>query len=171
MQYVRKYEGAETCAVEAIDIILEWAPLLLDVSVLDRLAAFLKNHRTIEKNAASDLRAGQLHARAVMWDAYTSWNEIENRDSEYKDFSGQVAESECSQRRSITDAWRRMQVVNRSSLTFCTRVDAPSLAKCPFCGAVAKAKKKVFLEAQACPKCQTKGFFVILARDPTGSHA
>jgi hypothetical protein len=172
MQYERKYNGVAACTIEAIDLALDYAPLLFDAGVLQRLAALLKAHRRIEKNTAEDLSDKLSKARELMWDAYRLWDQMEKR----ADASESVLAEHLEMAKRwlfVRDAWQKMEVIVRlkkdgsHQLTFRTQLDAAAVGKCPVCGAIAKAKKAKFLEKQACPKCQGKVLFVILSREPS----
>src|SRR5438034_11671357 len=68
MQYERRYESKEFDSVEGIDIVLEYAPLIFDFHILEKMAELLKSQRRIDKNASDDLAAKLDSAKQSMLD-------------------------------------------------------------------------------------------------------
>jgi predicted RNA-binding Zn-ribbon protein involved in translation (DUF1610 family) len=172
LQYETKYAGKDFSSVETIDLVLEYAPLLLDGRALDGLEALLRSQRTIEKKTGNDLAANLAEARALMWAAYQFWDQMERQPEASANALDVPLGAESDRRRLVKEAWEKMGVVCRTEsdsshrLTFCTQLDSSAFGKCPSCGAVARAPKAKFLEMQTCPKCGLKESFVILSRKP-----
>jgi len=176
MQFERKYEDREFSNIEAIDVILNYAPLLFHFQVLDDLEILLKSQRRIDRDASDDLAGDLAKARTRMWEAYRLWNLIEQH--------GECGQDELRSNwggnqdiwRSIAESWRKIGLTRLTSergsvrLSFATRIDAEVIAKCPTCGVVVQQLKLTLLEEVLCPKCQTKGSFVFLSRVPTATR-
>ena len=172
MQFERKYENREFSNIEAIDVVLDFAPLLFHSQVLDDLESLLKSQRRIDRDASDDLAGSLANARARMWDAYRLWNHIERNDECRQDELRTALGGDQDQWRSIAEAWERFGLILRISdrnsyrLSIATRIDGEALAKCPSCGAMIKGSMYKLLDAIDCPKCRAKGIFVFLSRLP-----
>ncbi len=175
MQYERKYEGREFDSIEAIDIVLRYAPLSFDYHVLDTLEILLKSQRRIDKHASDDLAGNLSDARKLMWKARLLWECLERSPERKQDDLYQALGGDQEQWRSIAGAWEKMGLVHRipegSSyrLALSTQLQATVLAKCISCGVVCKAPKATLLEAVVCPKCKTKVMFVFLSREASAT--
>lgn len=170
MQYERKYEGREFTRLESIDIVLRLAPLLFDLSSLDKLASLLKSQRRIDKNASADLAADLSKARSLVWQAHKLWNHLQQHPGFRQDELRTTLGDDQERWRRLSEAWEEMGIIRRAPergsyrLTFATRLDMRVLGKCPSCGALCKARKVKLLNEAKCPKCGTETRFVILAR-------
>lgn len=171
MQYERKYEEQTFVSIEGIDIFLTYGPVLFDSVNLDALAALLKSQRRIEKNTSADLGAALSDARGLMWDAHRLWEFCERNPGSRQDEVGRILGGEQTRWQWIADHWEKMGLIRRTGdgshvqIEFCTRMDEPTSAKCPSCGAVGKAPKSNLLNDVKCPKCRTRVQFVILASE------
>jgi hypothetical protein len=169
MQYERKYEGKEFESVEGIDIVLEYAPLLLDFELLERLGELLKAQRRIDKIASDDLSERLDRARALMWEAHRFWNYLEASADDST--ANTDRDADPASWPTIAVKWERMQVVQRTSsrkayaYSLCTRMDEAVLGKCPKCGAHARSRKARLLEEAPCPKCKAMATFVLINPD------
>ena len=171
MQYERKYENAEFETIPAIEMVLKYAPLLLDFESLDALEILLKDCRRIEKNTSECLADRLNTARARMWDNHRLWDHLERnpgtRQSELRKHLG----GEQEQWRSVVEDWHRMGLLRRSpdggsyALTLATQMGELVMAKCPACGRTAEGTKAVFLDEVPCSNCAATGLFVILDTD------
>ncbi|MBI3836686.1 MAG: hypothetical protein HY288_01965 [Planctomycetia bacterium] len=172
MQYERKYADRESVDIEGIDIVLSYAPLLFDFVSLDKLESLLKSQRRIEKNASGDLAINLSKARTLMWDAHRLWEYLEHnsesrQDDLYHDLGG-----DHERWQGIAAVWESVGILCRSPdggshrLALYTQMNESALGKCSNCGTVGKAPKAKFLVEINCPKCRTRTFFIILARQP-----
>ena len=170
MQYARCYEKTEFDSIEAIDLVLKYAPLLFDYETLDTLESMLKTQRRIERDTAADMGDKLLKARSLMWDAHRMWNHIEEHFDIKQDELRAALGSEQTRWRSIAELWENMGLLQRRAdgasyrLAFITRLGQVVSAKCPSCGGFADAPKATWLERTACPHCKTGVFFVILGK-------
>jgi hypothetical protein len=173
MQYRRRYEDVEFRTVEAIDMVLKYAPLLLDFASLDALEWLLKDRRRIEKHTSDSLADSLAEARSLMWDAHRLWDHLEFHPDARQDELREHLGGNQERWRALAAAWETMGLVERVSegrsyrLALCTRMGKIVPGKCPSCGAVSEAPKAMFLEDTTCPKCGDKVSFVLLAPDPT----
>ncbi|HET6329093.1 MAG TPA: hypothetical protein VFG04_30700 [Planctomycetaceae bacterium] len=170
IQYERKKESKESFNLEGIDLVLHYAPLIFDAESLDNLESRLKGQKRIAKHADINFEHGLAKARAVMWDAHRLWNQIELRREVRQDKLRTEFGGDQDQWRALAEAWQEIGLIVRvpadSSyrLSFTTDMSEATTARCPTCGAVAKAPKAKFLEKRHCPKCGAAVSFVLLGR-------
>ncbi len=171
MQYERRYGDKEFKSVEAIDMVLEYAPLLFDFETLNGLEALLRNTRGIERYTSDNLSQNLAATRGRMWDCHRMWDYLERH--------GETEEGELLRKLggprdvwgSVTRAWENMGLLRRRTdagsykLALSTRLGEVVAGKCPVCGTVAEAPKAIFLEESLCPQCQTRVLFVLLSPD------
>ena len=176
MQFERKYKDTEFSNIEAIDVVLDYAPLLFHSQLLDDLENLLKSERRIDRDASDDLAGDLSKARERMWEAYRLWNHIEKTGECRQDELRTELGGKQDEWRFITESWEKIGVIRRTPdrgsyrLSFSTRLDDDALAKCPACGAVIQQPKYKLLDDVDCLKCQTKGTFVFLSRAPGASN-
>lgn len=171
MQYERRYESKEFDSIQGIDMILKYAPLLLDFNSLDTLETLLKNYRRIDKNTSESLADKLAKARVLMWDTHRLWDHLERNPETRQDGLRRVLGGDQDQWRSVANAWEKMGLLRRTPeggsyrLALSTRMGELVSAKCPSCGGVVNAPKAMFLEKLACPECRTTVLFVILSTE------
>ena len=173
MQYDRKYENASFDTIPAVDLVLRYAPLLLDFRQLDRLEVLLKEYRRIERDTTADVGEQLAQARARMWNAHRLWDYIEHhpdvRQAELRTALG----GEQQEWADIAAAWEKMGLLRRIPdgstyrLAFSTRMDELVPAKCPECGNLAQAPKAMLLDEMRCPQCKKRALFVLVADEQT----
>ena len=168
MQHARKYEDREFGSIDAIDVVLKYAPLLFDFQSLRALETLLKNERRIERDTSENLTDNLATARALMWDAHRLWDHLEQHPDARQDELRTMLGGDQDRWRSLAEAWDKMCLVRRTPeansyrLTLCTHLDEVVAAKCCSCGTVAKAPKATFLENLTCAACGNMSVFVIL---------
>jgi hypothetical protein len=175
IQYQRKFADKEITSIQAIDIALHYAPLLMDFETLEQLEALLHSQRRIKKSTGIDWENRLAMARAAMWEARQFWTCLEDQgtvdESSVTNFYGGHRKHWLP----IAEGWiemglvSRVQTGTRSLLSLVTDLNQVVLAKCPSCAAVVKARKSGCLEEHHCPKCHKKNTFVILAKSPASS--
>jgi len=174
MQYARKYENKEFSSVPAIDLILKYAPLLLDFGSLDALERLLKDCRRIEKNTSDSMGDKLTSARAFLRDAHRLWDHLEWNPGARQDELRRLLGGDQDRWRGMAEAWDRMGLLRREPeggsyrLSLFTRMGEVVPAKCPACGNVFEAPKSMCLEEMACPECKASVLFVILPSRPSG---
>lgn len=168
MQYERTYEEKEFASIEGVDMILKYAPLLLDFASLDTLESLLKKCRRIEKNTSQSLADKLAKARALMWDAHRLWDHVERNPEARQDELRRVLGGDQDKWRTLAHAWENMGLVRRTPegssyrLAISTRMAEVVSGKCPCCGSVSAAPKAMLLEQSRCPKCQENVLFVMV---------
>jgi len=168
MQYARQFEKTEFDSVQGIDMILKYAPLLLDFPSLDKLEALLKENRRIDRNTSESLADKLAAARRAMWDNHRLWEHIERKPGTRQNALRQDLGGEQDVWRAVVEAWEKMGLVRRSPeggsyrLSLSTRLGEVVRAKCPACGEVAEAPKGMFLEETRCPDCSASVRFVFM---------
>ena len=170
MQFERKHWKKDFASIEAIDIVLRFAPFIFDSGALDNLAVLLKGQKRIDKNASADIADNLSRCRALMWDAHRMWQHLERHPNARQDDLSKNLGGNQDRWRLVAEQWEKMDLVRRTPdrgsylLALNTDMDQRIFAKCSSCGAVAKARKTKFLAAIDCPKCRATTLFVILAQ-------
>lgn len=170
MRYARKYEDREFATIEAIEVVLRYAPLVFDVESLDRLEALLKEKRAIEKNTEDELSTKLDAARLLMKEAHALWTHIEANGVCRQDYLRRDLGGDQEIWRNIAETWEKMGLLKRTpiagsyELELVTRMGSVVSAKCSACGGVHEAPMGMFLEPQQCPECSTNDYFVMLSQ-------
>ncbi len=168
VQYAKRYENNPSIRIEAITMVLGYAPLLLDLKCLDKLEVLLEEYRRIEKNSSENIGERLSEARRRVWDNHRLWNLIAANPDIRQDDLRQRLGGEQDYWRGVIEAWAKMGLVNpkRSvgsyTLSLATRLGQVVSGICPACGMTAEAPKAIFFEKERCPKCKNIVFFVIL---------
>ena len=176
MQYERRYNSREFGSVTAIDLILKYAPLLLDCESLDKLADLLHSCRRIEKNTSESLAEKLDHARARLWDAHCLYDHLERNPGARQDELRRTLGGEQDGWRQMAEAWEKMGLVFRKSsggsyaLNLVTRLGELVPAMCSACGVLTEAPKAMLLEELSCPDCGETNLFLILADIPAAKE-
>ncbi len=174
MRFKQKYEDREFTSLAAIDLVLKYAPLLMDRQSLDELEKLLKDCRRIEKNTKQNLGAKLSEARSVLWNAHRLWDYLEMHPDSRQDELRRVLGGDQEFWRSISEEWDRMGLVERRPeggsyrLSLATRLGKIVRGKCPGCGGSMEAPKAMFFEPMSCPGCGGEVLFVILSEGPAG---
>jgi len=173
MQYGRRHKDVEFDSIEGIDMVLAYAPYLLDFRSLDRLEELLRAQRSIDKNTSKSMAGKLADAREQLRQAYRLWDQIEQEGAMPED---QLCDGHGARRKlwtSIIKKWEAMGLLTRVTegdsvrLNLATRMGAIVPAKCPCCGTVTEAPKAMLLEPLTCPSCRQPSLFVFLpAVDP-----
>lgn len=175
MQYERRYEDEEFDSIEAIDIVLQFAPLLFKSDRLEELASLLKSQRRIDKNASDDLAAKLADARTRMWDAHRLWDHLERHSLVRQNDLRSALGGDQNHWRGLVESWGRMRIIRRQlvegshHLSFVTKLDETSDAKCFSCGALCNGPKRDFLRARSCTNCRQTSAFILLAASNRGA--
>ncbi len=168
MQYERKYNQQECVSIEAIDLVLRYAPVLFDSAKLDKLDTLLANKRRIERDTLVNIGDKVAAARCVMRDAHRLWDYLERNADVRQDKLRQILGGNQDEWRGICEAWEKMGLADRVPegksyrLNLSTRLGQVVKGKCSRCGEVSEAPKAFFLEELTCPGCRKRTWFVIL---------
>ena len=168
MQYVRRYEEREFDSIEAIEIVLKYAPVLLHYESLDVLESLLQRSRRIEKNTTTHLGDQLVAARQTLERAHRLWDRLETDGAIRQDHLARTFGGEQAEWRGIAELWETVGIVDRLPegcsyiLKLGTRLGALATGKCPACGVTEEAPKAIFLEKTTCPKCSSAVAFVLL---------
>ncbi len=172
MQYERRYEKKQFKSIHGTEMILKYAPLLLDYPSLDRLEALLKSSRRIDNNTTVNISKKLAKARSLMWGIHRFWDYLEHHPEALQSKLAKALGGDQIQWRTVAEEWERMGLLHRSQdngsyrLHLTTRTNAIVSAKCPSCASTAEAPKAMFFQKMPCPECHEAVFFVIL---PTGA--
>ena len=168
MQYERKYIDTEFATVQGMDMVLRYAPLLLDFQSLDKLEELLKACRRIEKNTSQSFTDKLHKARERMWNARRLWDHLAKNPNTRQDTLRRILGGDQDEWRATIELWEKMGLVQRSPesgsyrVALCTRMGELIPAKCPSCGELVEGPKGMLLEETRCPKCQATVYFVFL---------
>lgn len=112
MQYERKYEDAQFSSIDAIDLVLQYAPILFDMESLDKLESLLKTQRRIAKNISGDLFEKVANARANTWVAHRTWNRFEEASTRHiPPGTATTNADEGDESAAVIELWEKMGVV------------------------------------------------------------
>lgn len=167
MQYRRKYESREFDSIEAIDLVVQYAPLRFDYKSLDELDQLMKEYKRIEKNTLSDMRQKLIEASSLMDYAYDLWHCLISAEEQRQLSLDELQSKQPDRWNFVIHHWIRMGVVvgaepASTKIELTTSISRRTRAKCSSCGALVQAVTHKFYEEQACPKCKVNGWFVIL---------
>jgi hypothetical protein len=169
MQYERRYTEKEFASIAAIELVLKYAPFLLDFPSLDALEKLLDENRRIERNTTSGVGEKLRKARERLREFHRLWEHIEKNPDAKQDELSAILGGDQGQWRAVAEGWERMGLVRRTpdqgtyKLAISTRLGEVVRGKCSSCGELGEGPKAIFLEKTECPKCRTRVFFVILA--------
>ena len=176
MQYDRKYEDREFARVDAIQMVLKYAPLLLDLRKLDQLDELLAKYKRIAKNTSDDLVADLDKARSRIWANHRLWSYLEAHPESRQDELRQILGGEQDYWRWVAEAWEKMGLLCRTPergsyrLALTTRMGQVVPGRCPSCGHVVEAPKAMLLESSTCPECRSAVVFVILSTNTNSNR-
>lgn len=165
----RKYRDNEVANIAAIDLVLRYAPLLLDARPLNELEKLLTSYKRVLKDSFESMSERLARARAQIWENHRLWTYLEQNPGTEQDGLRQALGGEQERWRSVAESWERMGLLGRTPagrsyrLTLATRMGEIVRAKCPGCGHVDEAPKGMFLEQMTCPNCRARVVFVLLA--------
>ena len=171
MQYEQKYANREFLSIPAIELVLRLAPLLLDLSSLDKLQDLLRQCRQIERETSAGFSKKIDEARAQTWRNHRLWRHVEQNPECRQDELGNILGGDQGHWVEVTEAWESMGLLRRTlegrayRLTLSTRMGELVKAKCSSCGNVLEGTKAVFLEEIPCSICQSTVLFVILSSE------
>lgn len=167
IQFERRFGEGAVSRIEGLELVLELAPLLFDFESLDKLDSFLTSNRRVERNASIDWHGRLAKARLLLREVQVLWDRLESAGTAHTEAHASC-ELDAEHLQSIVQSWHSVGVIRRTACKGATRVElvtnleAPTSAKCPSCGAVAKAPKVKFLDEQSCPRCRNTVLFVLL---------
>ncbi len=170
MQYEQKYQDREFTSVPAIDLVLRYAPLLLDHASLAELESLFENYRRITKKTTDNLHSRLQEGRERIWANHRLWSHLELHPETRQDALRGALGGSQEYWRSVAEAWERMGLLCRTHdgasyrLALATRMGQVVSGKCPHCGRIAQAPKAMLLEQTTCPYCHATVHFVILAQ-------
>ncbi len=176
MQYERRYKNKEFERIEGIDLVLEYAPLLLDSSTLDRLESLLEETRRLERNTSQSLIDQLANARALIGDCHRLWDHLERCGETTLGEAGSTLGGDAKRWDRVTLGWEKMGLLSRIRegstfrLKLLTRLGEVISAKCPGCGRVVEAPKAMLLEQTRCMYCSETVLFVFLPKNTSGSE-
>jgi hypothetical protein len=154
--------------ISAIEIVLHYAPLLLDYRKLDAAESLLKSSRKINRKMRKDLEKKLHLARTRIRDNHRFWTYVEPPGMILETELAAALGGDDSYWQWLSKAWAAMGIIERipHEDTFCVAINSPlhqiAPAKCPACGKVSQAPKAIFLEPTNCPACYQPVSFCFL---------
>jgi hypothetical protein len=171
IRYDRKYaQTGPPTPLDAVDVILEYAPLFFRSDCLEAIEALQKRSGRVLRDSLPGLSSRTCAARAVLLCACRLLSALAS-DHDHKVDHQAPSESDRLAWQKILPVWERASFVRRVThdghhrLVLVTRMNETVFAKCPSCGAVGKAAKAKCLEELGCPRCHARVHFVVLTRD------
>lgn len=167
MKYRRKYEEVDFRSVPCIDIVLRYAPLVLDHEVLGRLAELLRTRKSIDRHASDDLSQRVEAAKALMRAAHRLWDHVDKHGDFVQSRLRGTLGGDQDQWRWIAERWESMGLLRREKergsyrLRHVTNLDESVTATCFECGTASAARKGDFLIPYPCAKCGRSTAFSI----------
>lgn len=168
MQYERKYENHDFSSIDALEIVLRYAPFLLDYESLNELERLLTETKRIEKNTSVCLNDKLAKAKEMLVKNHELWGFLKQNPQSPQDQLSRLLGGEQEEWRNTAESWEKMGLLRRERnnqsyrLTLITRLDEIVYAKCSACGKTAEAPKAMFFEETKCPECGQNVNFVIL---------
>lgn len=171
MQYEQKYLDREFGGVPAIDLVLKYSPMLLDIRRLGILRDLLKSRKRIDRNASSDLAEELEEAFAKTNQNYRLWSFLQHHPDVRQDELPEVLGGDQEYRRTVIRFWEQLGIVSRIPdgrsyrLLLVAPLGRAVSGKCPACGEIHEAPKRAFFEAIDCPACGEQSHFVLIASE------
>jgi hypothetical protein len=166
LQYDARFASNSVTRIEAIDLVLNYAPLLLDYKRITTLEAFCKSCRRLTKNDAFDVENQIVDARTRLWENHRLWSHLADNGDSLQSELRQKLGGDQDRWRSVSEAWEKMGLVRRTPyqnsywLRLSTSMGQLVPAKCSRCGCREEAPKAMFLEKMKCSKCRVSSLFV-----------
>jgi hypothetical protein len=168
MRYEERWNEREFQTVEAVEILLQYAPLLLDGPRLERVGELLKQSRRVEKNTSESLASKLDTARTQLWLCHRLWDALERNSGLSQ--AGLTRQCDIQQQKigQILDRWEKMGLLVRTSregdvgLELRTRLGCVIQARCHECGEITSGPKAAFLQRLECPECGMQSAFALL---------
>ena len=158
-------------ALDALDMVLRYAPLLLDFSSLEKVGQLLAECRRIEKNVTTDYAKELADAGSRMWQCHRLLDHLERNADCRQDELRQLLGGDQDGWRRTAEGLEEVGLLRRAReggsyrLALMTQMQEVVKAKCQSCGAVTEGPKIRFLERVSCSRCQQSVLFVILSTD------
>ncbi len=168
MQYERKYKKRVFESLDCVELVLRYAPLLLDIERLTQLKVLLNTQRRVEKNTAVDLGVKMMRAQVRLHEAHRLLDYLERNRRCEEDKLSEVLGGHHDGWASLATELEaveliRSEIVDRTRwLLLVSRLDEVVAGKCPACGMVAHAPKVEFFVDRACASCGNLASFVII---------
>lgn len=169
MQFQRKYQKHEFVPLECVDIVLRYAPLLLEIDYLNRLEELLKTKRRVERNSTENLKMRLGQARGLFHYVYQLFDCIESGQSCRIESLPQTIHSKYTDRETVIAQLveiglaRLQRSASGALISLITSMESMVSGKCMHCGHVEQSQKSDFLLTRVCSCCGQHTLFVILA--------
>jgi hypothetical protein len=171
LQYASKYNNEEITDISAIELVLKYAPFMLDYKTLNSLEELLRKTKRISRDDRSELPEKLETARRKLRANHRLWSHIQLLGDVRQDELARQLGGEQDYWRWACECWERMRLLRRIPdrnsfrLSFATRMGQIFPGKCPKCGDIVKAPKAMLLESTRCAQCHANVQFVLLPTD------
>lgn len=171
MRYEQKYLDREFASVPAIDFVLKYSPMLLDVRRLNALRDLLKSRKRIDRDASADLVEELERAIFQTSENYQLWSFLERHPDVRQDELPPSLGGDREYRRTVIRFWEQLGIVSRTPdgrsyrLLLIAPLGRAITGKCPSCGQTHNAPKRAFFEPIDCPSCGKQAHFVLVASE------
>ena len=166
LQFEKRYLENDSPNIAAVELVLKYAPVLLDFATLNRLESFLSENRRVKRLVEAGADDCIAEARARMWNAHMIWSELEaNPGSRAVELHARLA-LPTKFTTFVLSCWTTSGLVlqlGRGELSLSTQLGRVVPAKCSSCGKMTEAPKAMLLESVDCPECGQQASFVLLA--------
>lgn len=167
MQFERRYNEKDFYGIDAIDLVLRYAPLILSLEKLDRLDELLRERKRIEKHTEEDVTAKVVAARQQVSQNHRLWCYLEaNPGTRQNDLVERLGGRKRDWDQ-VIQGWLKMSLVTAdcndgfTKLSLRTRMGQVVKARCPCCGCISEGPKGIFLDSTRCLECHQDVLFVI----------
>jgi hypothetical protein len=167
MKFEQKYEGRSFASFECIDLVLRYAPLMLDFASLDQLGEFLKKEKSVDRIATDDLAERLQAAREQLSECFRLWRSLEREpDWTLQQHLTRLGQPQAKWTEYL-QSWRDLGFVfvdlRRFHSPIRLKISLGSIvdAHCTGCGEPASAPKRTFFSPMSCTACGTVSHFII----------
>jgi hypothetical protein len=168
MQYAVKYNSAIFSNVTAIEAVLKFAPLLLDMDTLILLQTILRDQRRIKRTMSEDIDQLITDAQLKLEECYRFWSLLESGGSIQQEYLSKLLSGEQQSWIAIAESWEHMGLIRRVAdghsfhISLVTKFDEEIQAKCGKCGSISRGMKKNFYTASTCQNCKISSVLVLV---------
>jgi hypothetical protein len=166
VRYSDRVEGAGL-GFNAVYFLLDYAPLLLEATVVDQVETFLRGRPRFLRNSFPDFDDRLARSRALLDRCYRAWSLMESSAGvSPADLAKTLGEGEKEWRR-VMDAWQTLGFVKRQdderqSSRLVSHMDDSVRVKCPLCGNIGTVKRSSVYDVAHCPACRKSGSRVLV---------
>ncbi|MGC4002557.1 MAG: hypothetical protein QM811_05195 [Pirellulales bacterium] len=166
IHFEKKYNKIDIDDIGVINLIIRFAPVVLDIESLSALEIVLLNNKRIKKIANRDYLSELEFAKTKLYEANRLWMGLENRKINFQADIGKTLGGDQDWWRWLCECWELAGLIHRVPQSNSYKISLASYmhevvsGKCPTCGACASGKQSLFWDSVKCPKCTNQVYFV-----------